>query len=218
MVMGSRFRKCTRNWNLHTYESVGTDIRGKTYVDKRTSGIATFAVSDAARSLHQSWSLLLCHHNGLSINMDYPHLKKTAPNTEKVHSSSESHWLKFLATKDRNATTHPVVANEAEDLLNQFATYLVVEAKKLDGEAYNLGSVLQYLSGAKEKLKRDNPTWTIWLTHSGPSFSEHPHNQAHTWFPKCMFFTAVLRPHMDGYHFKRFLFQRLIFEQYSSII
>ena len=103
----------------------------------------------------------------LSINMDYPHLKKTATSTERVHSSSESHWLKFLATKDRNATSHPVVANEAEDLLNQFATYLVVEAKKPDGEAYNLGIILQYLSGAKEKLKRDNPTWIIWLTHSG---------------------------------------------------
>jgi len=56
--------------------------------------------------------------------------------------------------------------NEAQNILNEFATYLVKTAKKSDGEPYSLGFVLQLLSGAKEMLRKKYPEWSIWESHT----------------------------------------------------
>jgi hypothetical protein len=62
---------------------------------------------------------------------------------------------------------------EVTSILNEFATYMVRNARKADGDPYSLGFILQVLSGIKEMMRKRNPAWSIWQTHTGRSFGQN---------------------------------------------
>ena len=95
----------------------------------------------------------------------YAPLPRKAPSTESGYKTALGHWRNFIATKHCPSTWLPQM-NEAQNILNEFATYLVKTAKKSDGEPYSLGFVLQLLSGAREMLRKKYPEWSIWESHT----------------------------------------------------
>jgi len=97
---------------------------------------------------------------------EYSYLPRKSQATEDGYKKASKQWDIFLTTKDLPEKWQPQMS-EVESTLNEFATYLVTTAKKMDGDYFSLGSVLQYLSGAKEIIKKNNPTWSVWITHTG---------------------------------------------------
>jgi len=102
----------------------------------------------------------------LDLMAHYAPLPRKAPSTESGYKTALGHWRNFIATKQFPSTWLPQMS-EAQNILNEFATYLVKSAKKSDGEPYSLGFVLQVLSGTKEMLKKKYPEWSIWDSHTG---------------------------------------------------
>lgn len=97
---------------------------------------------------------------------EYSYLPRKSQATEDGYKKASKQWEIFLTTKRLPEKWQPQMS-EVESTLNEFATYLVTTAKKMDGDYFSLGSVLQYLSGAKEIIKKNNPTWSVWITHTG---------------------------------------------------
>ena len=90
------------------------------------------------------------------VTMQYESLLKNADSTRKNHEMAASHFRTFLESKGWIAS-HRIEEADCKQILDEFATYIVVVCKRKDGECYSLGTSLQIYSGAKEKLRKDNP-------------------------------------------------------------
>jgi hypothetical protein len=102
----------------------------------------------------------------------YLHLPRKAASTENGYRTAQGHWNAFLETKGFRGGHYPEM-EEVTSILNEFATYMVKNARKADGEPYSLGFILQVLSGVKEMMRKRNPAWSIWQTHTGRSFGQN---------------------------------------------
>ncbi len=91
---------------------------------------------------------------------------------ENGYQTVQGHWNAFSETKGFCGGHHPEM-EEVTSILNKFATYMVRNARKADGDPYSLSFILQTLSGLKEMMQKRNPAWSIWQTHTGRSFGQN---------------------------------------------
>ena len=87
-------------------------------------------------------------------------LEGSGINTIKGKGVAWPFWIDFLATKHVILTD--VNEDNIQDLLGQFATYLL-EFTRANSLFYAPGTIVQYFSRVKEKIKAKNKTWNVWI-------------------------------------------------------